>query len=63
MKKFWILMVLAAFLMAAPVAQVAFAKKGASKVNCCVKGKCSKMTKADCTKANGKVVKSCKACK
>ncbi len=58
MKKVLILSILAAFLMAAPVA---IAKE--TKINCCVKGKCSKMTTAKCDKVKGDVVKDCKDCK
>jgi len=48
----------AAFMVAAPLAMAK-----AEKVNCCVKGKCSKMTTAKCDKAMGDVVKNCKDCK
>ena len=58
MKKVLALLILAAFMVAAPLAM---AKE--EKVNCCVKGKCSKMTTAKCDKAMGDVVKNCKDCK
>ena len=58
MKKLLALLILAAFMVAAPLAM---AKE--EKVNCCVKGKCSKMTTAKCDKAKGGVVKDCKDCK
>jgi hypothetical protein len=57
MKKLVLLVALLAFLVAAPmtVAQ--------DKVNCCVAGKCSEMSKADCDTAKGTVVTDCKDCK
>jgi len=58
MKKVLALLILAAFVVAAPLAM---AKE--EKVNCCVKGKCSKMTTAKCDKAKGDVVTNCKDCK
>ena len=58
MKKVLSLLILAAFMVAAPLAM---AKE--TKVNCCANGKCSKMTKAKCDKAKGGVVKDCKDCK
>jgi len=60
MKKLFVIMTLMAFVVAAPLAMAA---KEAKQINCCVKGKCEQMTKADCKKAKGKVVKSCKSCK
>jgi len=64
-KKALILVALVAFVAAVPLGALAAEKttKEAPMVNCCVKGDCSKMTKADCTKAKGKVVKDCKDCK
>ena len=56
MKKFLILFAVLAFVSAGPVAMAA------KKVNCCVAGKIQKVTKAECTKAGGKVVKSAKQC-
>ena len=58
MKRVLVLLILAAFMVAAPLAM---AKE--EKVNCCVKGKCSKMTTAKCNKAKGEAVMDCKACK
>ena len=58
MKKVLALLILAAFMVAAPLAM---AKE--EKVNCCVKGKCSKMTTAKCDKAKGEAVIDCKDCK
>ncbi len=70
MKKFFILLTLAAFMIAAPFAfaadQAGPAKTTADQpgINCCSKGKCGKMgSEADCTKEGGKVVKECKDCK
>jgi len=57
MKKVFGLLIFVAFMVAAPLAM---AKE--NKVNCCVKGKCSKMTDAKCDKAKGEVVKNCKDC-
>jgi len=51
------LVALLAFLVAAPLAMAQ------DKVNCCAAKKCSQMTKADCDKAKGTVVKDCKECK
>lgn len=69
MKKFFYLMIVAAFLVAGTIAFAAD-KPAASTpmtgktVNCCVKGQCKQAASpADCTKAGGKVVKDCKACK
>lgn len=58
MKKFFLLLTMMAFMVAAPLAMAKEAK-----INCCVKGKCSKMTTAKCDKAKGDVVKDCKDCK
>jgi hypothetical protein len=58
MKKFFVLLSLMAFMVAAPLAMAKEAK-----IHCCVKGKCSKMTAAKCDKAKGQVVKTCKECK
>ena len=58
MKKFFLLLTLMAFMLAAPLAMAADVD-----INCCVKGDCKKMTKAECKKAQGKVVKDCKSCK
>ncbi len=58
MKKVLSLSILVAFMLAAPLAM---AKE--TKVNCCVNGKCSKLTKAKCDKAKGGVVNDCKNCK
>lgn len=64
MKKIVLLLSLFAFVAAAPMAGVSFAgAKEPKKVKCCVKGECKDMTKAECKKAKGKVVKDCKACK
>ncbi len=70
MKRFFVLLTLAAFMLAVPLAmasdQPAAGKTGADKpgVNCCIKGKCDKSpSEADCTKTGGKVVKDCKECK
>ncbi len=64
MKKVVILMALLAFVAAGVVSVCAQAKE-APKVKCCIKatGDCTEMTKADCSKAKGKVVKDCKDCK
>jgi hypothetical protein len=58
MKKFFLLLTVVAFMLTAPLAM---AKE--EKINCCVKGKCSKMTEAKCKAAKGDVVTSCKDCK
>jgi hypothetical protein len=69
MKKFFILLTLAAFMIAVPLAmadQPGATKSSADQptVNCCVKGKCNKAaSEAACTKEGGKVVKECKDCK
>jgi len=62
MKKFFLLITVMAFMLAAPFAMAAKEAKE-DKINCCVKGKCSKMTTAKCDKAKGEVVKDCKDCK
>lgn len=59
MKKLFIMIAVLAFMVSAPFAMA----KKESKVNCCVSGKCQKLTKAACKDAGGKVVKSCKSCK
>ena len=51
MKKLVLLAALLAFVVAAPLAMAQ------DKVNCCADKKCTQMTKADCDKAKGKVVK------
>jgi hypothetical protein len=61
MKKFLVIVALLAFAGAVPMAMAA--EKKAKEVNCCVKGKVEKLSKADCKKAKGKVVKSAKQCK
>jgi hypothetical protein len=70
MKKFLTIVALVAFVAAAPLAIAA-----GDKVNCCVKGRageedqgkviesCQKVSKAECAKAKGRVVKDCKECK
>jgi hypothetical protein len=70
MKKFLTITALLAFTAAAP-----FAFASGDKVNCCVKGRggedgkgkviesCQKVSKAECAKAKGRVVKDCKECK
>ncbi|MFH1117154.1 MAG: hypothetical protein V1792_24815 [Pseudomonadota bacterium] len=62
MKKFFVVLALLAFACAAPFAMAAD-KKAEKKLNCCVKGKVEKLTKAECTTAGGAVVKSAKQCK
>ena len=59
MKRLLACIALLAFMMAAPFA---FAAEKPL-INCCIKGKCEKMTKADCQKSKGKVVRDCKRCK
>ena len=59
MKKLFVITSLMAFMVAAPLAMA----KQEKLLNCCVKGKCEQLTKSDCKKAKGKVVKSCKTCK
>jgi hypothetical protein len=58
MKKFFLLLTVMAFMVAAPLAMAAD-----KDINCCIKGDCKKMTKAECKKEKGKVVKDCKDCK
>lgn len=63
MKKLIALMVLMVFALTAPMA---FAKGEAADtgtIKCCVKGVCKDLSKADCKKEKGKVVKDCKDCK
>jgi hypothetical protein len=59
MKKLLVVTTLMAFMVAAPLAMA----KEEKQINCCIKGKCEQMTKTDCKKAKGKVVKNCKYCK
>jgi len=70
MKKFFVLLTLAAFLVSATMtmAQDTPKKEPSAKpgqtINCCVKGECKQVAgEADCTKAGGKVLKECKDCK
>jgi hypothetical protein len=73
MKKFLIMLTLAAFALGAPLAMAqtdtagspkATADQPAKTINCCVKGECKKVgSEADCAKDGGKVVKDCKECK
>ena len=73
MKKFFLLLTLAAFIIAAPLAMAQGDTPGAAKpavgekgkiTNCCSNGKCKQVSSdADCTKDGGKVVKDCKECK
>jgi hypothetical protein len=63
MKTVLILLTLLAFVGSAPIAMAAEKKAKEKQINCCVSGKCEKMTKKACTDTGGKVVKSCKACK
>lgn len=59
MKKFFMLLTLMAFAMAAPLAMAKEAK-----INCCVKGSCKKnITQKKCDDLKGDVVKNCKDCK
>ena len=72
MKNFFNLFVVAAFLVSASLALAAgpgtpvtkpLAQKPMTTVNCCVKGKCTKLgSAADCAKVGGKVVQDCKDC-
>jgi hypothetical protein len=62
MKKLFIMLTLTAFIVGAVFAVNASAPAG-DKVNCCVKGVCKQVSKADCAKAGGRVVKDCKECK
>ncbi|HMK35814.1 MAG TPA: hypothetical protein VK463_12150 [Desulfomonilaceae bacterium] len=64
MKTLVLLLTLMAFVAAAPLAMAEKeAKKADPKINCCIKGKCSKMTKANCDKKKGMEVVDCKDCK
>lgn len=66
MKKLVLLLTLVVFVVAVPLAMAAekpAAAPAADKVNCCAAKKCTPMTKADCDKAKGTVVKDCKDCK
>lgn len=63
MKKLLVFVALLCFVAAGPAATVSSAKKESGNVNCCVKGQCKQMTKDDCKKSNGRVLKSCKDCK
>jgi hypothetical protein len=73
MKRLFILLTLAAFVLSAPfvMAQTDTAAPGAkatpeksAKINCCNKGQCKQVgSELDCTKDGGKVVKDCKECK
>jgi hypothetical protein len=64
MKKLALLLTLMAFVVAAPLAMAQKEmKKAEPKINCCIKGKCSKMTKASCDKKKGQEVQDCKECK
>ncbi len=67
MKKLLAMFTIMAFAAVAPYALAENAAKKsdktAKKINCCVKGDCKELTRADCKKAKGKVVKDCKDCK
>jgi len=63
MKKVLILATLLAFVVSAPIAMAAEKPAKEKQINCCVDGKCEKMTKKACKEAKGKVVRDCKACK
>jgi uncharacterized protein YxeA len=63
MKKILVLVMLLAFVLAVPMTMAAEKKATTDKVKCCIKGDCKDMTKAECTKAKGKVVTDCKKCK
>ncbi len=68
MRNFFLLLTLLAFVATAPLAMAQAKKekpmKEEKKITCCVEGKCEEgMTKAECKKAKGKVVKDCKKCK
>lgn len=66
MRKVVILLALLAFIVVVPMAMAAekpAAPPMGDKVNCCTKGKCAQMPKADCEKGGGKVVMDCKDCK
>ncbi len=63
MKKAVIILTLLSFVIAAPFAIAQGKAKDDTKVNCCIKGDCKEMLKAECKKAKGKVVKDCSKCK
>ncbi len=63
MKKLVLLLTLMAFMAAAPLAMAQKETKKDPKINCCIKGKCSKLTKASCEKKKGQEVQDCKDCK
>jgi len=67
MRKLLLLLTLLAFVVAAPMAMAQTKekpKKEEKKITCCIKGECKEgMTKADCKKEKGKVVKDCSKCK
>ncbi len=63
MKKLMLLLTLMAFVVAAPLAMAQKETKKEPKINCCIKGKCHKMTKANCDKKKGQEVTECKDCK
>jgi len=59
MKRIILLVMLAAFLV---TGSGSFAKEDFM-INCCLGGKCEKMTKAACKDFKGTVVKDCRECK
>jgi hypothetical protein len=66
MKRLFVLLIVTTFAFTAltAVAQgTGKAKKTAKKISCCIKGECKDITKAECTKAKGKVVSDCSKCK
>jgi hypothetical protein len=66
MKKLLVLVTIMVFAMAVPFAVAQTDKKADKvdkKINCCIKGECQEMTKAECKKEKGKVVADCKKCK
>jgi len=63
MRKLLVIVALLAFAGAVPMAMAAEKKAAPKEVNCCVKGEVKKLTKADCKKAKGKVVKKAEQCK
>ncbi len=67
MKKLLVLVTIMVFALAVPfaVAQTDTKKtdKADKKIHCCIKGDCQEMTRAECVKEKGKVVKDCKKCK
>jgi hypothetical protein len=68
MRKLLLLLTLLAFVATAPLAMAQATKekpkKEEKKITCCIKGKCEEgMTKAECKKEKGKVVKDCSKCK